>query len=281
VTTTAIARGWRSELAELAASAKSEFFLAAPFLKESETRWLADRLASSVSLSVLTDIRGDSVVAGSLDLAGLRHLAEYRGARIVTLRGLHAKVMVSDHTAAIVTSSNLTQSGIDRNFEYGLRVDDGALVTTIRSDLALYETLGHAVDLDTLRTFESQADALVADAKRVENSQSKALDREFRRHFRRADDAFIAAQVGSRSATGMFRSTLRVALAAGPLTTTELGNVVRTLIPDLCDDTRDLVINGEHFGKQWKHTLRNAQQAMKRTGEVIYDTASRRWRLTE
>lgn len=79
----------------------------------------------------------------------------------------------------------------------------------------------------------------------------------------------------------MFRSTLRVALAAGPLTTTELGNVVRTLIPDLCDDTRDLVINGEHFGKQWKHTLRNAQQAMKRTGEVTYDTASRRWRLTE
>ncbi|MBM4410553.1 MAG: hypothetical protein FJ037_04385 [Chloroflexi bacterium] len=280
MTTTAIARGWRSDLAELAASAKSEFFLAAPFLKQSEMRWLADRLASSVSLSVLTDIRGDSVIAGSLDLAGLRYLAEHRGARVVTLRGLHAKVMVSDHAAAIVTSGNLTQSGIDRNFEYGLRVDDRALVTTIRSDLALYETLGHPVDLDTLRTFESQADALVADAERVENSQSKALDGEFQQHFRSTDDAFIAAQVGVRSATGMFRSALRVALAAGPLTTTELGEAVRALIPDLCDDTRDLVINGERFGKQWKHTLRNAQQAMKRAGEATYDNASRRWSLT-
>jgi hypothetical protein len=280
VTTTSIARGWRNELAKLIESARNEFLLTAPFLKESETRWLVDRLAPGVSLSVLTDIRGDSVVAGSLDLAGLRHLAEARGARVTTLRGLHAKVMVSDRSSAIVTSGNLTSSGIDRNFEYGLRVEDPALVTTIRSDLALYESLGHAVDLDTLRTFEAQANALVADAKRVEDSQSKALDREFRRHFRRTDDAFIAAQVGSRSATGMFRSALRVALAAEPLTTTELGNVVRALIPDLCDDTRDLVINGEHFGKQWKHTLRNAQQAMKRTGEVTYDTASRRWRLT-
>lgn len=250
-------------------------------MKVSETRWLADQLAPGVSLSILTDIRGDSVVAGSLDLAGLRHLAEDRGAQVITLRGLHAKVMVADRTAAIVTSGNFTSSGIDRNFEYGLRVDNRALVTTIRSDLALYESLGHSVDLDTIRAFEEKADALVADAKRVEDSQSKALDREFRRHFRRTDDAFIAAQVGGRSATGMFRSALRVALAAGPLATTELGNVVRMLIPDLCDDTRDLVINGEHFGKQWKHTLRNAQQAMKRTGEVVYDTASRRWHLTE
>jgi len=279
VTTTPIPRGWRNDLASLVNSARSEFLLTAPYLKESETRWLADRLAPNVSVSVLTDIRGKSVVDGSLDIAGLRHLVEDRAARVITLRGLHAKVMVSDGSAAIVTSGNLTSAGIDCNFEYGLRVDDPALVGTIRADLARYESLGHPVDLTTLKTFEAQADALVADAKRVEDSQSKELDRAFRRHFRRTDDAFIAAQVGNRSATGMFRAALQVALAAGPLTTTELGDVVRGLIPDLCDDNRDLVINGQHFGKQWKHTLRNAQQAMKRAGEVTYDSAIRRWSL--
>jgi len=46
-------------------------------------------------------------------------------------------------------------------------------------------------------------------------------------------------------------------------------------LPDLCDDDVELVINGEHFGKKWKHQVRNAQQALKRVGRISFD--GKRW----
>ncbi|MCX7838180.1 MAG: hypothetical protein N2559_01805, partial [Anaerolineae bacterium] len=38
------------------------------------------------------------------------------------------------------------------------------------------------------------------------------------------------------------------------------------------------VINGVHFGKRWKHMVRNAQQSLKKRGVINYD--GRRWFLT-
>jgi hypothetical protein len=37
-------------------------------------------------------------------------------------------------------------------------------------------------------------------------------------------------------------------------------------LPDLCDDSVELVIHCERFGKAWKHHVRNAQQNLKRGG---------------
>ena len=41
----------------------------------------------------------------------------------------------------------------------------------------------------------------------------------------------------------------------------------------------DRVIDGVHFGKRWKHYVRNAQQFLKRTGRVYYD--GDRWHMTQ
>jgi hypothetical protein len=39
-------------------------------------------------------------------------------------------------------------------------------------------------------------------------------------------------------------------------------------LPDLCDDAVELLINGQRFGKRWKHAVRNAQQYLKRSGKI-------------
>jgi hypothetical protein len=52
---------------------------------------------------------------------------------------------------------------------------------------------------------------------------------------------------------------------------------VKLTDPDLCDDSVDRVIDGVHFGKKWKHYVRNAQQYLKRSGEIEFDGS--RWRL--
>mgnify|MGYP001617338381 CR=1 FL=1 len=65
----------------------------------------------------------------------------------------------------------------------------------------------------------------------------------------------------------------------GPLTTTQLHPLIQNLHPDLCDDGIDRVIDGVHFGKRWKHMVRNAQQYLKRSGQIRFD--GRCWSLSQ
>jgi hypothetical protein len=48
--------------------------------------------------------------------------------------------------------------------------------------------------------------------------------------------------------------------------------------PDLCDDTIDRVIDGQHFGKKWKHAVRTAQAFLRRRGDIQREGG--KWHLT-
>ena len=51
---------------------------------------------------------------------------------------LHAKVYIFDDSSAIVTSSNLTPSGMKSNIEYGIELVDPIAVRQILSDMDAY-----------------------------------------------------------------------------------------------------------------------------------------------
>ena len=59
---------------------------------------------------------------------------------------LHAKAVVTDDEAVFVTSANLTEAALDRNYELGLLVRDRALAATLSS---YFQTL---IDRELLRT---------------------------------------------------------------------------------------------------------------------------------
>jgi hypothetical protein len=61
----------------------------------------------------------------------------------------------------------------------------------------------------------------------------------------------------------------------GALSTTELHPLIQQIHPDICDDTIDRVIDGVHFGKKWKHHVRNAQVGLRRKGLIASD--GQRW----
>ncbi len=54
----------------------------------------------------------------------------------------------------------------------------------------------------------------------------------------------------------------------GPLTTEDLHPQVQRMLPQICDDSEDRIIEGKSFGKKWKHWVRSAQQALKREGSI-------------
>lgn len=273
-------RGWRDDLSALAASARTELLIASPYIKAREARWLCERLAPSARIRVLTSVTTDSVQSQSLDIEALSIFANAgRGSEVVTLPRLHAKVFIADTGVAIVTSANLTTPGIDTNYEYGLGVDDRAVVVEIRRDLEAYARLGSPLDATTLEGLSPTAQALIEDAARLRRAAPRGLRAAFNARLRAARERFTALQVGSRTANQVFGQAIRFALAGGPMSTTALAPEVQRLLGDMCDDSVELIINGERYGKVWKHQVRNAQQHLKRRGEIAYDPATREWRL--
>ena len=84
---------------------------------------LAGRLRSGVSTTLLTRTDLRDFALGSSDIEALCDFAR-RGATVMGLAGLHAKVYVLDNKAALVTSANATYSGMSRNWECGVAIDD-------------------------------------------------------------------------------------------------------------------------------------------------------------
>lgn len=274
-------RTLRGALAEVVRSARSELLFASPYIKESEARWVCDEMAT-VSLNddcrvkVLTDIRSESVLAGSLDLEALELFGQRRACvQIISLPRMHAKVYVADSRRALVTSANLTPSGLDYNFEYGISLDESALVAKVREDLEAYGRLGSIVSVTELHSLLGVALELKTEYSRMEKSASRSLKLSFSRTLQKARKEFLSAQVGTRSAHSLYSEAILYALSQGPLLTEQLHPRVQILLPDLCNDEIELVINGQRFGKRWKHAVRNAQQYLKRSGQIRFDGA--RW----
>ena len=88
---------------------------------------------------------------------------------------------------------------------------------------------------------------------------------------------FLRAHVGNRTAHAVFADAIRYGLRHGPAATPELYSVVQSLLPDLCEDSVELVINGQHFGKKWKHGVRTAQMFLRRRREI--ELIGNKWRL--
>lgn len=180
---------------------------------------------------------------------------------------------------AIVTSANLTSAGLDHNAEYGIEIENPYFVKQIVQDMREYASLGSSVPYEVLSHLADVGADLVYEYERMERSAGAEFRRQFNAKLRSASVEFIATQVGHRSAHAVFCDAILYALRNGPMTTRQLNSEIQQLLPDLCDDSVELVINGQRFGKRWKHQVRNSQLGLKRRGEAIFDGIV--WRLQD
>jgi hypothetical protein len=95
------------------------------------------------------------------------------------------------------------------------------------------------------------------------------LTREFEQAFRQAEDELVAFRLAGGPITTVFEKTVMYLLRThGPLSTQQIHPMIKAIHPDLCDDSIDRVINGQHFGKKWKHAVRRAQSHLRDSGEI-------------
>ena len=231
-------------------------------------------------MSILTDLSRDNILSGATDVAALADILKCcPKTDLRFLPSLHAKVYVADERCAVVTSGNLTDAGLLRNFEYGILFDDPRIVRNIRTDVLQYAQLGSPINLAELDLLANAVRDLMEMQKAAERSIRTKMRRELGRRLRAIDDNLLRARAAGRSTHAIFAEAILHLLKKAPMATTELNRAIQRTHPDLCDDSVDRVIDGQHFGKKWKHGVRTAQVFLRRRGEIRLEGGL--WRLTQ
>jgi hypothetical protein len=181
---------------------------------------------------------------------------------------LHAKVYVADTKRAIITSANLTDGGLYRNLEYGVEVDDPAIVREVRKDVEDYAALGALVPTITMVALADAANRVSIEKKVVEEDAAREVRAALRKLLETADNTVFQARTAGRSLSAILEDTIIYLLRRRPLATTEIHARVQQIHPDLCDDTVDRVIDGRSYGRRWKHSVRTAQSHLKERGLI-------------
>jgi hypothetical protein len=274
---------WAETLKILISLADEHLLIVSPYVKRSATERMLKQIEQrgrdeSPRLSLITDLRPESTLSGSMDLDAIteigRRVPEFA---LTHLPGVHAKVYVADSRMAIVTSGNLTEPGLSGNVEYGVALTEEGIVKEIRSDFESYSSLGAAVSTDDVAALSVETEHLKTLFQSAQRSIRSRARRAFEEKLESTHLRLLRHRAKGKTTHAIFSDTIRFLLAKRPLQTEELHPLVHLLHPDLCDDFTDRVIDGVHFGKKWKHYVRNAQQYLKRRGEIRFDGA--RWHL--
>ena len=264
---------WDGAFRSFSQSVRRSATLAAPFITRGPLEQFVSALRSpaSVSVRILTDLKPESLVRGFVDCAALSRLAASVGAATVrSVPGLHAKAYVADDHTAIVTSANLTTGGVRWNRELGVVVSEPEAVREIAGDLAEYSRLGSLVPGERLAELGERAEEERRRMPAVPPGEEGDGLPDAARPGTPSPlgDAVLALRAGEATTTIFGRAVLYALRRRGAMTTVEIHDVVRRLLPDLCDDRVDRVIGGVSFGKKWKHHVRNAQQRLQQKGAI-------------
>ncbi len=275
---------WKDSFEDFLAGCRKSLVVCSPFISQQACCWLTETievsLRSRLSLLLLTNLSRENMLSGATDVRGIIRLYEvFPKTDVRFLPNLHAKIYVSDEQA-IVTSANLTNGGLVRNLEYGLRIFEVPIVDRIRSDATAMHAIGTTIDLVQLKLFESIVGELAELRKQNEKVAKSALRRAFDDKLRAADEEVLRVRATSMSAhVGFAQSILFILSNKGPCDTKQMYREIESLHPDLCDDSIKLVIRGERWSQaKWKHRVRHAQQFLSRQEKII--RVNGRWQLT-
>lgn len=269
-------------LEKLIDGAKVELQIVSPYITQVGTALIRDRIGTSarrlsIAVHVLTDLNPLSACQGSCDPQAILDLARtFPRSTVLHLPRVHAKLMVADRAVAIVGSANLTEGGIQDNYEYCIKVSSRKIASQIAKDVEEYASLGAPITANVLQSYTEAALSLRDSLRRRDKAGSLSLKKQFEARLQAADDLLLRARV-RQGVTGIFSRTILFLLRGGPMRTVDIHPQVRRIHPDLCDDSVDRIIDGERFGKKWKHLVRTAQQILKREGLVEFD--GNVWRL--
>ena len=276
---------WEDEFIDILNRTKKELFISSPFINKAGVKVLSDSIKtkSSVRISLITNLTSQNIINRAIEPAALLELyKQFDQVNISSLGKLHAKVYIIDNDIGIITSANLTRGGLINNFEYGILIDDKNVISTIKDDMLKYYSLGNIFDRALLEKINGESEKLYKIKHETDNLiKDTELAQLLKKVTETIDFELLKNRIKSKSRTinGIFSETIIYILKKrGSLSTNKLNPLIQSIHPDICDDSIDRVIEGQHFGKKWKHLVRSAQQSLKR--KKLIDLKDGKWCLT-
>ena len=117
---------WLNYLCQFVRNTKQELLILAPFFSLKIIQKIVGYANEDVRLHFLLGANTRGIASGASDYEALIFLHEQTSQRDVVVKNipnLHAKVIISDQAKAIVSSSNFTGEGLQRNIEFGIELD--------------------------------------------------------------------------------------------------------------------------------------------------------------
>lgn len=272
---------WANQFEALLRASRSSVVICSPYIGRGPCDRMVrclTRSGSPPTVHLLTDLSTDNLLSGATDAAALLTVAESLPSVFVRyLPRLHAKVYVRDEAEALVTSGNMTDSGLSRNHELGVRILDSPVVAQVRSHAMRLIELAALVPAAELRSLAEAASDLRQQWRASEASAKTALKSAFQARVSQVNDTLLGLRVAGQSLDATLSATVLFLLRDGPLGTEDIHREVQRIHPDLCDDTIDRVINGQRFGKKWKQAVRRAQYHLKK--KELIALVEKKWSL--
>ncbi len=117
---------------ELVRNSKEQL-LASPFIKSTVARMILNNRAQDADIRFMTSFKLTNFYRNSSDIEALKSFM-HNNVKVRNYPRLHAKTYIFDSDKAIITSANLTLSGLKTNYECGILVQDTGTVGRLRSD---------------------------------------------------------------------------------------------------------------------------------------------------
>ena len=121
---------WVEDLEQIVSAARTDLMIATPFFSSEVLRKIFEQSSRNIKIRFLFGkLTAQSVAEGTTDPLALEEILHIRpNVECKCIENLHAKVLVADSLSerprAIITSSNLTKEGLQRNIEFGVMVED-------------------------------------------------------------------------------------------------------------------------------------------------------------
>ncbi|MGC2422596.1 MAG: phospholipase D-like domain-containing protein [Candidatus Acidiferrales bacterium] len=141
---------WRKRFEAFVASARKELRIAVPYYSEDIIRIILER-SKGTDRYFLLKLSDGEVRDGVQSPRAVRLLQEH-ACTVKFIKNLHAKIFIADRNQAVVTSSNLTNSGLSENAEVGVLIDEPKAVQAVLSTFEKwYDKAGSIGDAELSR----------------------------------------------------------------------------------------------------------------------------------
>lgn len=164
--------GWAKIFEEISAQNSNEYKFITPFIQLNTIKNIL-RNRKNLQFKLITRFNLSDFFDGVSSLDAIEYILK-RGGEIKGLKNLHSKLYVFDSREAILSSANLTQAALLKNFEFGMQTSNPEAISSLESYFDnLWKKIPSTLNYQQIEKWHKEIDS---EAKKGKNSyRNKAL----------------------------------------------------------------------------------------------------------